>query len=159
MSTYTVRQALPEDAEAFTECHVTCWREAYADLWGADRLAALDPVKLAVRRRAEIAAGVAHHMLAEQDGEVLGIAIAGPSRDEPPVAPTELYAIYLRRVLQGSGVADDLLSGAVGDGPVSLWVYRDNPRAAAFYVHNGFIPDGGERLDPEGILEIRMARR
>jgi hypothetical protein len=38
-------------------------------------------------------------------------------------------------------------------------VYRDNPRASAFYVHHDFIPDGDERVDSEGILEIRMVRR
>ena len=47
----------------------------------------------------------------------------------------------------------------IGDGPASLWVYRDNPRASAFYVHHDFIPDGDERVDSEGILEIRMVRR
>ena len=48
---------------------------------------------------------------------------------------------------------------ALGDGPASLWVYRDNPRASAFYVHHDFIPDGDERTDSVGILEIRMVRR
>ena len=47
----------------------------------------------------------------------------------------------------------------MGDGPASLWVYRDNPRASAFYVHHDFIPDGEERADSVGILEIRMVRR
>nr|WP_240188254.1 GNAT family N-acetyltransferase [Nakamurella flavida] len=114
---------------------------------------------MARQRRKEITSGAARHYLAELDGEVIGIAIAGPNRDEGPAAEQELYAIYVRSAEQGSGVAGTLLAAALGDEPASLWVYRDNPRASAFYVHNGFIPDGGERTDSVGILEIRMVRR
>ena len=74
-------------------------------------------------------------------------------------APTELYATYVRAAHQGSGVADGLLTETIGDGPAVLWVYRDNPRASAFYVNHGFIPDGAEKNDSQNILEIRMVRR
>ena len=159
MSTPTVRKAVPDDAEAFSACHLACWREAYGELWGPERFAGFDPARLAARRRKEIEAGVADHLLAELDGEMIGIAIAGPSRDVPAPVSRELYAIYVRKTHQGSGVSDDLLQACVSDQPASLWVYRDNARASAFYVHHDFIPDGEERLDSEGILEIRMVRR
>jgi GNAT superfamily N-acetyltransferase len=164
MSTFVVRQAMPDDAEAFSECHIACWREAYGSLWGPERLAGLDAARLAERRRQEIEAGTAVHFMAETTPEtgtpeVFGIAIAGPARDTDAPAPTELYAIYVRHAHQGSGVAEDLLRAAIGDKPASLWVYRDNPRASAFYVHHDFIPDGEERPDAEGIMEIRMVRR
>ena len=90
---------------------------------------------------------------------LIGIAIAGPTRDDDVPAGIELYAIYVRAAHQGSGVADDLLAAAIGDGPASLWTYRDSPRASAFYVNHDFIPDGAERNDSQGILEIRMVRR
>lgn len=159
MSTPTVRSAMADDAEAFSACHLACWREAYENLWGSERFAEFDPDKLAVRRRREIESGNADHYLAELDGEVIGIAIAGPTRDEDRPAERELYAIFVRAGQQGSGVADDLLDAAIGDGPASLWVYRDNPRASAFYVHHDFIPDGSEKTDSANILEIRMVRR
>ena len=158
-TTATVRRAGPDDAEAFAACHLACWREAYGHLWGEERFAEMDVAKMAVRRRKEIEAGEARHVVAEEDGEIFGIAIAGPSRDEDAPTPTELYAIYVRAAHQGSGVADKLLTEAVGDSPALLWVYRDNPRASAFYVNHGFIPDGNEKNDSEGILEIRMVRR
>jgi GNAT superfamily N-acetyltransferase len=157
--TSAVRPATPEDAEAFAACHLACWREAYGTLWGADRFDGMDVARLAARRRKEIEAGVADHYLVEEDGEVIAIAIVGPTRDEDPQTERELYAIYLREAHQGSGLADDLMRAAIGDGPASLWTYRDNPRAAAFYVHHDFIPTGAERTDSEGILEIRMVRR
>jgi GNAT superfamily N-acetyltransferase len=158
-TTAHVRRAEPADAEAFAACHLACWREAYEHIWGEERFADLDAAKMAVRRRKEIESGDAVHVLAEEDGEVIGIAIAGPSRDEDAPTSTELYAIYVRAAHQGSGIADGLLSAAIDDSPALLWVYRDNPRAAAFYVNHGFIPDGAEKNDSQGILEIRMVRR
>lgn len=159
VSTPTVRTAEPDDAAAFAACHLQCWREAYGDLWGPDRFAEMDVDQMAERRRKEIDRGEATHVLAEADGEVVAVAISGPSRDDDQPADQELYAIYLRAAYQGSGVADALLSATIDDGPAALWVYRDNPRAAAFYVNHGFIPDGAERTDSEGILEIRMVRK
>lgn len=154
-----VRPALPEDADAFAACHLACWREAYEELWGTERFDEFDAAKMGIRRRKEIEAGVADHFLVDLDGEVIGIAIAGPARDEGAPAERELYAIYVRDAHQGTGLADDLLQAALGDAPALLWVYRDNPRASAFYVHHDFIPDGEERADSVGILEIRMVRR
>lgn len=155
----TVRAATPEDADAFAACHLACWRESYVELWGTERIDEFDEHRMAQRRRKEIEAGAADHYLGELDGEVVGIAIAGPSRDDDAPTQRELYAIYVRVAHQGSGIADDLLNTALGDAPALLWTYRDNPRASAFYVHHDFIPDGNERIDSAGILEIRMVRR
>lgn len=154
-----VRTAVPDDAEAFAACHLACWREAYEHLWGPDRFEGLDPVVMAQRRRSELIEGTADHKLAEREGEVVGVAIAGPSRDEDPPTDWELYAIYVRSAHYGTGVSGRLLDAVIDDKPVSLWTYRDNPRAAAFYVNHGFIPDGAERNDAAGILEIRMVRK
>ena len=162
--TPAVRRAVPADAEAFAACHLACWREAFADIWDAERFEGLDLGRMASRRRKEIEAGVADHFLVEGDGsdggnEVIGIAIAGPARDDDAPTERELYAIYIREAHQGSGLADDLLEAAIDATPATLWVYRDNPRASAFYVNRGFIPDGSERVDPSGILELRFVRR
>lgn len=155
----TVRPALPEDAAAFTACQLACWHEAYAGLWGAERLEELDEAELAARRRAEIEEGTATHMLAERGGEVIGVAIAGPSRDENPPTDLELYAIFVRAAHYGTGVSTTLLDAVLEGNPASLWTYRDNPRASAFYVNQGFIPDGEEKNDAAGILELRMVRK
>lgn len=155
----TVREARVEDAEAFSSCHVACWREAYATLWGQERLDEIDEAALAETRRQEIAAGAAKHMLAERNGEVIGVAIAGPSRDENSPTATELYAIYVRAAHYGSGVSTMLLDAVLQGQPALLWVYRDNARASAFYINHGFIPDGAEKKDDVGILTMRMVRK
>lgn len=155
----TVRTADPDDAEAFTACQLACWQEAYASLWGSERLDGLDVGDLTERRRAEIAEGAATHMVAERDGEVIGVTIAGPSRDEDPPTELELYAIFVRAAHYGTGVSTKLLDAVTEGQPASLWTYRDNPRASAFYVNQGFIPDGAEKNDAAGILELRMVRK
>lgn len=41
-----------------------------------------------------------------------------------------------------------------------LWVAKENPRAAAFYLRNGFRFDGVEHVDPHApsITDARMLR-
>jgi len=155
----TIRPALPEDAEAFSACHYACWQEAYSELWDSDRFDQLDPAELAKVRREEIETGEFGHWLAEVDGEIVGIAMSGPATDADGPTELELYAIYVREAFYGSGIATRLLDAAADGDPVSLWVYRDNARASAFYIRRGFMPDGAERVDPSGILELRFVRR
>lgn len=155
----TVRIAGPADAPAFAACHLACWKEAYANLWGPERFAEWDVEHMAQQRAQQMTQESVTHVLAEADGEVIAVAISGPSREDDAPTEEELYASYVRGTYQGSGAASDLLTATIGDRPACLWVYRDNFRATAFYVNHGFIPDGSERTDSEGILEIRMARR
>jgi GNAT superfamily N-acetyltransferase len=154
----TVREAQPDDAAAFAACHYACWQEAYSELWDETRFAQLNPAELAEVRRREIESGRFNHWLAEVDGQVVGIAMSGPAADADSPTALELYAIYVREAYYGTGIATKLLVAATGTEPVSLWVYRDNPRASAFYVNQGFIPDGADRVDPLGILELRFVR-
>lgn len=155
----TVRVAGSTDAPAFAACHLACWQEAFGDLWGSERFAEWDVDQMTRQRVKQMTQPSVTHVLGEADGEVIAVAICGPSRDDDAPTGDELYASYVRTAFQGSGVANDLLAATIGDRPASLWVYRDNPRATAFYVNHGFIPDGSERTDSEGILEIRMVRR
>lgn len=158
-SPYVVRKAEVTDAEAFAACQLACWQEAYSDLWTAERFDSYHLDQMADIRRTEIESGTGDHYVAESDGSIFGIASAGPTQDTDTSVERELYAIYVRKAHQGSGVSTELLEAVIGNGPATLWVYRDNSRASAFYINRGFIPDGAERVDPSGLLEIRFSRR
>jgi GNAT superfamily N-acetyltransferase len=156
-----LRGAKPADAEPLARCQLACWREAYAGLVEPARL---DAVLAAVDQRIagwrQILAADHGTVLAEDQGELLGFASAGPGRDPDLDLTTELYAIYARRSSWGRGVGHRLLTAAVGDADSFLWVFRDNLRARDFYTRHGYRPDGSAKDEPHfGGLEIRMVRR
>jgi GNAT superfamily N-acetyltransferase len=156
-----LRPATPADAEAGAAMHRECWREAYGPYGDparlADRLADVQRWSDAWVR--QLAAGPPR-MLAEVDGELVGFAVAGPCRDEEPVTPAELYAIYVRAAWWGTGLAQRLWEAVRPEEPCSLWVLEANARARGFYARQGFVPDGARELyDDLGAWEIRMVRQ
>jgi len=94
------------------------------------------------------------------DGEIVGMASAGPSRDEDAPTQWELYAINVLVADHGTGVADQLFLSVIAQRPAMLWVVKDNVRAQAFYHRHGFAVEGATRLhEGTGAPEIRMMRR
>lgn len=150
------------DIDELARVHVAVWREAYAGVMPADYLAALDPARFAERRRELTAQRPSEQTLVARDvdGEIVGFAAFGPSRDDDPVVPDELYAINLLARIHGSGLAGELLERATGGGPCTLWVVADNRRARRFYERHGFVDEGGrQEHHATGTPEIRMIRR
>lgn len=149
-----------EHVHSLAACHIDCWREAYRGLVPDHVLDAFD-----IDRRAEQwerirvrYPGSTH--VAVVDDHVIGFANAGASRDESPITPTELNALYVRAAWYGTGVAHDLIRAAVTPGtPCSLWVFEKNPRAQAFYRKHGFELDGASRSEAfTAAIEVRMVR-
>jgi GNAT superfamily N-acetyltransferase len=135
-----VRDAGSDDVEAIAGVHVRGWQQAYAHLFEEDDLAGLS-----VERRqqtAREALGSAVRLVAEHDGEVLGFAFAGPSRDTEGVA--ELYSIYVDPNAWGTGLGRELIVEVErrlreqGFSGAELWVLEDNPRARRFYEAAGW---------------------
>jgi GNAT superfamily N-acetyltransferase len=162
LSEFSLRLAVPEDAEAGARLHLACWREAYGDLVTSERL---DPM-LADEDR-WIASWRDHltptnpRWLAQvgpagSSGELIGFAAAGPDRT---AIGLELYAIYARAAWHGRGVGQALLDATVGDLACSVWVLEHNRRAHAFYGRNGFAPDGMREYDDRlAAWEVRLVR-
>ena len=93
----------------------------------------------------------------EPDGEITGLASAGPTRDTDAPTPWELYSINVLGACQGTGLADQLMAAVIGQRPTTLWVVEDNSRAHAFYGRHGFSLEGGTRFhESTGAPEIRM---
>lgn len=167
MTSYAVRPARPGDADRLAAVHVAVWREAYVGLMPAEHLAGLSAEAFAARWRTILQAEVRdaadgargrRTVVLTADGEPVGFATAGPSRDEPPVPADELYSIYVLSGHRGGARADDLLSRALeaaGAGPaLSLWVLRGNARAHRFYRRNGFAPDGTTKEHPPATVPV-----
>lgn len=161
-----IRPPEPDEAAALARLHLITWEEAYSGLlparfWNDEAFEQRlrmwthitgDP---ATRQRARVA---------ELDGKLIGLSLVGSPQDKD--IATELYLIYLLAEHQGCGAASEMLNQLLGDEPASLWVFKENPRAQAFYRKHGFVPDGAETdLGEEendaalnGVLEIRMVR-
>jgi ribosomal protein S18 acetylase RimI-like enzyme len=158
--TPTLRLARPADAVAAAAMHAACWREAYGPY--VDRV--LLEERLADSARwttawTRLLVDGPPRVLAEDGGEIVGFAVAGPSREEEPVTPQELYAIYTRAAYWGTGLGQALWEAVRPAEPCSLWVLEDNARARAFYRRNGFTADGARKLyGGLNAWEIRMVR-
>lgn len=161
MQRSTVRDAMPIDALGIARVHVQAWKEAYAHLLPAAYLDARSVDAYAERWRTIIADPVTDVLVAEQDGEVVGWASAGPGRESDAPRARELEGIYVLASTYGSGIGQALLDHAVGEEPAFLWIAEHNPRAEAFYRRNGFLRDGTakrEHLGPHTLEAVRMVR-
>ena len=158
---WTIARPTPDDLEEMGRVHVRVWQEAYAGLLPAEYLAALDPTvgPALWRERIERPSGTIQWWLARDDEGIVGLATAGPGRDDDAPVPLELYAINVLRRAHGTGVADELMAVAVGDRAAYLWVLEGNGRAKAFYRRHGFADEGARKPEPDtGVVEMRMSR-
>jgi GNAT superfamily N-acetyltransferase len=108
-------------------------------------------------------------LVAEADGEILGFAAVGPSRDESDTDGTgELYAIYADPDVWGQSIGRLLMERAVeelrsaGFVEATLWVLDTNERARRFYKIAGWQTDDARRTERlrEGVdaVEVRYRR-
>jgi ribosomal protein S18 acetylase RimI-like enzyme len=157
-----LRPPTSADVEAAARCHLACWQEAYAGLVDPERLAVITgdlDWAIDLWRRALTSDRTTTLAL---DGElIVGFARAGPATEPGLDVTLQLHAINVRQAYWGKGVGQRLLDAVIGDRAAFLWVFRDNPRARAFYRRNGFVADGAEQVEDffGGPVEIRMVRR
>ena len=93
------------------------------------------------------------------DGEIIGFASAGPTRDQDRPTEWELYAINVLVAHYGTGVADQLVMSVIAKRPATVWVVKDNARARTFYRRHGFTVEGATKVHDGGTPEMRMVRR
>lgn len=141
---------------------VGCWQETYRGLM-ADAVLD-DPGFLASRERFWTAVLTEERFrtnrvaVAERDGDLIGVAMSGPTLDTAAAWTRHLYVLYVYAAHHGSGAGPMLLDAVVDPHEsVALWVANPNPRAQTFYRNHGFIPDGATQVD-DGVQEIRMVR-
>ncbi len=100
----TVRPAVPDDADGIAEVHIRTWQETYAHLLPAAYLDGLDVAARAEQWRGSLGdASGAPTVVALDDDRIVGVALAGPARDEDPPRPFQLYAIDVVASAHGTG--------------------------------------------------------
>ena len=159
----TLRTPGPADAAALAALHNETWRETYGQQMPAAAFGErARRSRLAMWRGIlDLPAQVGTLRVAEVEGELVGFAGAAPLADGDAAHRVELRMLYVRAAFHGTGTGQQLLDSVIGDKPAFLWVARDNPRARRFYERNGFIADGGERLEQgsaAGLVTVRLVR-
>ncbi|WP_225228054.1 GNAT family N-acetyltransferase [Oerskovia rustica] len=161
-SPLTVRPARPDDVDAMASVHVESWQQTYRGLMRDEVLDA--PDLLPTRQRfwravlVEERYGSFSTAVAEADGTVVGIALAGPTSEPDADWDAQLYVLYLLDAFHGSGAGHGLMEAVLpGGGSTGLWVADPNPRAQAFYARQGFLADGVSKVE-DGVSEVRLAR-
>ncbi|EST38187.1 hypothetical protein N566_08755 [Streptomycetaceae bacterium MP113-05] len=156
-----IRKTTETDAEAVAELRIAGWRHAYEGLMPQPYLNAMDPAADAARHRARLASPGADtwDLVAENErGEVIGWTAGGPYRDgERRTADAEIYTLYVRPDVIGTGIGRELTAGVhervrMSEAPgLYVWVVEGNARACRFYERAGFAADGArEEFDAGG---------
>lgn len=159
-----VRFAYPGEAESIARLYVASRRAAYAGIFTETQTAA----QILASRRAqwERAIPLGNVWVAERDGELLGVAQVGATRDaDVPPATAELYLLYVALGVWRSGVGSALLAHiepqlvAEGHRDLTVWVLTENAIGYAFYSRRGFVDDGTARdVNGRGLIEQRMTK-
>jgi len=158
---FHIRQAAVPDAPAIARVHVQSWRESYQGIVPQSHLEGLDEGERARRwhRQLEALQSPSAAFLAlsggAHDAEACGFVSCGPAREVFQGYAGEIYALYLLKAAQGTGLGRQMFEtarqslAACGINGLYLWVLSDNP-AAGFYRHMGGRALGRKMLDIGG---------
>ena len=163
-----LRSATREDLGPLTELWFRSAAEAFLPLLP-------DGFELPNRSRLDGPAGALQQertavLIAEGGDGMLGYVAAGPSRDpDVPGTVGEIWTLFLEPGAIGRGVGTRLLQAGldhlreIGLKEVTLWSFRGNERANAFYERHGFRREGAEKRmedwDNIPIARYRLALR
>jgi RimJ/RimL family protein N-acetyltransferase len=163
---FELRLVTSEDAEELADLQIAAWRAAFMPLMPADFEIPAREHFLLMGERSLQAEGV-HRTVAVTSHHLVGLCTDGPSRDDDaPPEVGEIRALYVHpdhwREGVGAALAENALDQLRGShfSEATLWSFRDNARANAFYERLGFRPDGSSRQrDQLGrATEVRLRR-
>lgn len=150
------RAAVAADAMAIARVHVRAWRDGYRGLLPDQYLDGLRPEERAARYRLEGPDPDPHAPVSvvALDGDVIcGFAVSGPARDDDASGLGEVLALYVDPGVWRRGVGGRLMRDARirlaerGFTDAILWLLAGNERGRAFYLDDGWVPDGMTRTE------------
>ncbi|WP_214414539.1 GNAT family N-acetyltransferase [Sphaerisporangium fuscum] len=165
-----IREMQEPDIEPVSAVRIAGWKTAYRGMVPQTYLDGLSVEDDARARREWFRRndGTVLNLVAEVDGTVRGWLAMGPNRDDDAEPGTgEIYALYVRPELIGTGIGRALVEAALEAASerrfhrLVLWVLEANHRARRFYASAGFTPDGtGKPWEVEGtpVPELRYHR-
>ena len=160
-----IQRALLEDAAAIASIHVRAWQVAYAGIVPADFLAGMSLEKRTGFWTEELAGNGRIVVTAIENGEVVGWASGGGSRDADANGESEVYAIYVSPDYWTRGIGGQLLMKIEEEllpcPSLTLWVLARNRRAIGFYRKMGYELDGAEKTIQIGgvsLAEVRLRK-
>ena len=102
-----VRRAEPQDAPAVTRVHVASWRQAYRGLLPQEYLDSLSVETRTMtwaKAFSQLPDQTSTTLVGELDGQIVGFACVGPSRDDDTDTATgELWGLYVDPSHWGAG--------------------------------------------------------
>ena len=162
-----VRRAVPSDAAVLAALGASTFTDAFGHLYSAEDLQAFLDESHAVSAYEGLLSSPAYALwLAEDEGQAVGYALAGPCglpHEDARPEHGELKRLYVSQAAQGGGVGarlfDEALAWLEREGPRPLWisVWSENYGAQRFYGRYGFEKAGeyefivGQQRDREFI--------
>ena len=149
-----LRVARRDDVDQLSAVFLDCWRISYAQVMPASLVAGMTPEK---------ARSLWADALQRPNQTILAATADEPPHPVVGFVGFQLQAdgagyvssLYVSPHLQGGGVGRLLLSGAEqelrdsGARTARLWVFEQNAPSRAFYVRQGWQPDGRRETLPE----------
>lgn len=158
--TTMLRDATVDDLAGVVGVFLACWRESYRGLLPDDAIEAMTDERADALWRRVLGEAHAHVVVAERDGEILGVTRFAVTDDGGAV-----HSLYVSPRARGLGLGTRLLAAAedacraVGVDSVALWVFAANTPSIGFYRSRGWLPDGTERTQEEfGEPEVRLRK-
>lgn len=137
----SIRKAEAADGAAIAHVQVATWRTTYAGIVPQAFLDSLDETSRAAEWAKQLTCDL-DILVAELGGAVVGFICGGPVREPIDDCDAELYAIYLLRSAQRSGIGTELIGALAaalarrGFSSMGVWVLEKNP-FKQFYIGRG----------------------
>lgn len=141
-----IRPATEQDCKALGVIYCLSWKEAYKNIISDEYLDSLTIENCTPGKINSI-----DNLVAEDNGNIIGVVNFGKSRDENSIHEGELRAIYVLPDFWMKGFGKILFSSAAkkleesGFLKFYLWVLKDNYRARRFYEKMGMLNTSVER--------------